>query len=40
MGSLNTDFLTSKRGIAKIAEIIVGVLLCSLLCGVWLGLKK
>jgi len=33
----NGRYLQTNRGIIKIAEIIIGIILCSLLCGTWYG---
>lgn len=34
---MNTRYVTSNRGLIKIIEIIVGVIICSLLCYKWYG---
>ena len=39
----NTAYFRENRAIAKIIEIVIGFILCSLLCGVWyafMGYKK
>ncbi|CAO4386701.1 unnamed protein product [Caenorhabditis nigoni] len=35
--SLNTRYLSTNRGIIKILQIIVGFIICSLLCSQWYG---
>jgi len=33
----NSRYLQTNRGVIKIIEIIIGIVLCSLLCGTWYG---
>ncbi|CAD6190498.1 unnamed protein product [Caenorhabditis auriculariae] len=35
--SLNTRYLSTNRGIIKILQIVVGFIVCSLLCSQWYG---
>jgi len=35
MAGLNTAYLTSNRGLVKIIEIVVGIIIASFLCGTW-----
>ncbi|VDO27142.1 unnamed protein product, partial [Brugia timori] len=35
--SLNTRYLSSNRGIIKIVQIVLGFVICSLLCTSWYG---
>ncbi|KAI6174632.1 hypothetical protein M3Y97_01012300 [Aphelenchoides bicaudatus] len=37
MAALNTRYLTTNRGIIKILQIIIGIIVCSLLCYKWYG---
>ncbi|CAD5210672.1 unnamed protein product [Bursaphelenchus okinawaensis] len=37
MAALNTVYLTTNRGIIKILQIIIGFIICSLLCANWYG---
>ncbi|KAK0403509.1 hypothetical protein QR680_016963 [Steinernema hermaphroditum] len=38
--SLNTRYLSTNRGLIKIAQIIIGFVICSLLCAHWYGGKS
>ena len=40
MASLNTNYLSTNRGIIKILQIICGFFVCSLLCATWYGGKS
>jgi cytosine/uracil/thiamine/allantoin permease len=40
MAALNTRYLSTNRGIIKILQIIVGIIICSLLCYKWYGGKS
>lgn len=40
MAGLNTAYLSTNRGIIKILQIIVGFIICSLLCANWYGGKS
>ncbi|EJW74878.1 hypothetical protein WUBG_14215, partial [Wuchereria bancrofti] len=35
--SLNTRYVSSNRGIIKIVQIVLGFVICSLLCTPWYG---
>jgi hypothetical protein len=37
---INTRYLSTNRGIIKILEIVVGIIVCSLLCYKWYGGKS
>ncbi|KAH7727969.1 Protein M60.4 b [Aphelenchoides avenae] len=37
MANLNTAYLSTNRGIIKILQIIIGFIICSLLCANWYG---
>ncbi|KAI1716193.1 hypothetical protein DdX_07227 [Ditylenchus destructor] len=39
MAVINTAYLTTNRGIIKILQIVIGFIICSLLCGNWYGGK-
>lgn len=40
MGGLNTNYLTTNRGVIKIIQIVLGFIICSLLCATWHGGKS
>ena len=35
MAGINVGYLSENRGVLKIVEIVIGFVLCSLLCDVW-----
>ena len=39
MGELkfNSDYLSTTRGVQKIVQIVLGIIVCSVLCGNWYG---
>jgi len=37
MANVNSGYLSTNRGIIKIAQIIIGFIICGLLCASWVG---
>ncbi|CAI5454776.1 unnamed protein product [Caenorhabditis angaria] len=38
--ALNTRYLSTNRGIIKIAQVVIGFIICSMLCTTWYGGKS
>jgi len=37
MANVNTGYLSTNRGLIKIAQIIIGFIICGILCASWIG---